>query len=416
MVSTTLYLALMATAAVVSLIRGFVVAALLPPEDFAVYAVAVALGALLANFLSFGLIEGTVKQFPRLVMAGGAGSLLRIADGGARRLAIRALMALPVLGVVMYLVDSSRPLLFLAVAAVSFGAAWLSLLASVQRAMLNVLNVALANGARALLYLTLALVGAAFFGLAGAVAGEIVGALLGALVSREIFKATLRRNAHRQPASAANVGVSAEAGVTVFIAYSALSVPLYLDRVYVAGVFGIKDAATYAVLALFAGGATVFVNIVAQKVGPEIIARERAGMALSELLALATRWSVAVAIIWGAVICAVAWASSAGWLAFLAKYELTQPMFWAILALGCVQVASIFEFILLARDLERTFLGLALGHLALVCVVAGFAASDSLSLPNFIYLLSFAKLAYLGAMLVTLRSEPQRAVPKGTRS
>lgn len=414
MVRTTAYLALMAAGAVVSLVRGFVVATLLPTRDFAVYAMAVATGALLANFLSFGLIEGTVKQFPRLVIAGGAGNLLDIADRGARTLAIRALLGLPMLGAVMFLVDSSRPLLFLAVAGVSFGAAWLNLLASVQRATLNVLNVALANGVRAILYLALASLGAVLFGLAGAVAGEITGALLGALVSREIFKATLRRLAY--PQSASGTGVPAEAGVAVFLAYSALAVPLYLDRVYVASVFGIQDAATYAVLALFASGATVFVNIVAQKVGPQIIASERAGISLSGLLALATRWSVVVAVIWAAAIAAVQWASSAGWLAFLAKYQLAPQMFWAVLALGCVQVASIFEFILLARDLEGDFLRLATGYILMVCVVSGIVAWKSLPLLSFIYLLAFTKLAYLLAMLVILRSMPQSTVVKRARS
>lgn len=416
MVGTTAYLALMAAGAVVSLVRGFVIAALLPPKEFAVYAMAVSAGALLANFLSFGLIEGTVKQFPRLVMAGGAGSLLSIADRGARTLAIRALLGLPVLAAIMFLVDSSRPLLFLAVAGVSFGAAWLNLLASVQRSTLNVLNVALANDARAFLYLALASLGAVFFGLTGALSGEIIGALLGALVSREIFKATLRRDSHLRPTSPAVVGVPAEAGIAVFLAYSALAVPLYLDRSYVASVFGIRDAATYAVLALFASGASVFVNIVAQKVGPQIIASERAGVSLSGLLALATRWSLVVAVIWAAAISAVRWASSAGWLAFLAKYELTPQLFWAVLALGCVQVASIFEFILLARDREWDFLRLASVYLLMVCVLAGFVAWKGLPLLSFIYLLSFTKLAYLAAMLVTFRLMPQRPAAKETHS
>lgn len=408
MVRTTLYLALMAAAALVSLVRGFTVAAVLPPEEFAVYAVAVATGTLFAGILSFGLIEGTIKHFPRLVLAGGAAKLLGMADSGTRQLANRTIVGLPFLGVVLYLLDSSQPFLFFAIAAIAFGTAWLSLLASAQRAMLNAINVALANGVRAFLYLGLALLGAFYLGLNGALIGEIVAALLSALASRMIFKSTLGRQKHQPVRSSASPEppprpFALEAGRNVFLANSALTIPVYLDRAFVASVFGIQEAATYAVLALFASGATVLVSIVVQKVAPEIIVRAQSGTPISGLLSLAARWSAAVATAWICALVVAGWLSTTDRLAFLSEYNLTTELLIAILVLGCVQVASIFEFILLAYDRERAFLGLAIGYLALVVMISIHTALNKVSLEAFIYFLASAKVIYLLALLLTLR-------------
>jgi O-antigen/teichoic acid export membrane protein len=396
---------LMLAAAGMSLVRGFVVAGLLDPEDFTRYAVAVATGTFLSNFLSFGLIEGTIKQFPRMTVSGSAGALLSLSDGAIRRLAFRAALCAPLFAVVMWVIDRDRPMVFLAVTTIAFCVAVLGLLASVQRALLNVLNIAVANGLRASLYLALAATGAFAFGLRGAIVGEIVAALLGAIVSREIFKATLRSRALQTadaPLLAENV--KAEHGVTLFIAYSAIAAPIYMDRAYVAAVFSPADGAAYAVLALFVTGATVFVNIVGQKVGPEIIAREKSGATAAELVFGAARWSAAVVAIWLLVIAALHWAMAMGLLPFLDKYGITPVMLLAIAFTGCMQVASLFEFILIARDMERKMLVLSLIYLGAVCLTGALAHIAGLSLAALVALLGAVKLLYLILIVLTLHS------------
>ncbi len=403
---TSIYLLLMSTAAGMSLVRGFVVAGLLPAASFTTYAVVVAVGTFLSNLLSFGLIEGTVKQFPRIAVSGGAAELLSLSDGAIGRLAVRTLYWLPLFAIITYLADRAHPFAFVAVALIAYGVAVLGVLASVQRALLNVLNVALANGLRATLYLVLASLGVWVLGLFGAVAGEILAAALGALGSRGIFKRTLRSlspTAGRIAVQDVASRIKAERGVTLFVAYSATAVPIYLDRPYVAAVFSRADSAAYAVMILFATGATVFVNIVGQKVGPELIQRERMGASLRALMAHALKWSVAVIGVWIAIIAAAGALFSSGAFAFvLAKYALTVPMFVAVGLLGCAQITSLFEFILIARDMERQMLVLSLVYLGTACSVALAVALSGASVIAFIELLALARAAYLVLIVIVL--------------
>jgi hypothetical protein len=92
-----------------------------------------------------------------------------------------------------------------------------------------------------------------------------------------------------------------------------------------------------------------------------------------------------------------------------AKYEVSSSLLIAIAGLGCVQVSALFEFILVANDMERTFLALASGYLCLVGVIAAAVPVAGVSLVGFIVLLAIAKLIYLAALLLLLCRTPPRA-------
>jgi hypothetical protein len=92
-VETIVYLGLMATGAVVSLTRGFVIAGYLVKADFGLYALCVSVGVFLSSMVSFGLIEATWKTYPRLWSDGFANSVLSDARNRSRQLVVRALAA-----------------------------------------------------------------------------------------------------------------------------------------------------------------------------------------------------------------------------------------------------------------------------------------------------------------------------------
>jgi hypothetical protein len=403
---TPIYFVLMAFSAALSLARGFIIAGILSPEKFTRYAVVVTLGTFLSSLLSFGLVEGTVKQFPRIAVAGGAGNLLSLSNVAVKRLIIRALACLPLFVLAGYLFDPQHWQESIAVLLIACGVAVLGLLASVQRALLDLLSVALSNGVRAAFYLGLASLGALTFGLYGALAGEIVGGFFGAVASRELFKRTLRaiRSSARDLPTGDVASIKAEGGVTLFIAYTAVAAPGYLDRAYVVRFFPAADSASYALLMLFTTGAVVLSNIVGQKVGPEIISMEKAGASVGELVGHVLRWSGIVTAFWCAGMTVVGLIVSSGFLASLfAKYALTGPMFVAIILLGCVQTSALFEFILIARDMERRLLVLALIYLGTTFFAAIFVAAAGWSLLSLVCLLALSRLLYLALMLGALK-------------
>lgn len=408
---TSSYLIVMAIAAGISLVRGFAVASVLLPEEFASYAIAVALGTFLSNFLSFGLIESTIKQFPRLTAAGAAESLLPLAHSVVVRLTKRAALTLPVFLIAGLCIGGQYAEAAVAVLFVGYGVAVTSVAASLQRALLDTKYVALGTSVRALTALLLAVLGAVAFGFEGAIAGEVCGALLGAAASRSIASRTVAESAGRfAVANFKPKEVRAERGITLFAAYSAVAAPAYFDRAYVAAVFTQAETSSYALMGLLLTGASVLVNIVGQKVGPQLIRDQSAGISASQLAKLAMRWSIAVIGLWVMAVGCVALGIFFGPVADLfAKYEVSSSLLIAIAGLGCVQVSALFEFILVANDMERTFLALASGYLCLVGVIAAAVPVAGVSLVGFIVLLAIAKLIYLAALLLLLCRTPPRA-------
>ena len=90
-VRSGIFFATMALASAMSLLRGFVVAGLLDPAAFGTYVVIVAAGTFGSNLLSFGRVEATWKEYPRLWIAGERQQVRERADAVMRILAARAL-------------------------------------------------------------------------------------------------------------------------------------------------------------------------------------------------------------------------------------------------------------------------------------------------------------------------------------
>ncbi|XIA64101.1 hypothetical protein ACFIOY_35070 [Bradyrhizobium sp. TZ2] len=61
------FFSLMAIASAIGVAKSAVLAAVLPPLDFSYYAAVFALTGILSSFVSFGLTEGMVKKFVRLI-------------------------------------------------------------------------------------------------------------------------------------------------------------------------------------------------------------------------------------------------------------------------------------------------------------------------------------------------------------
>lgn len=403
----------MAASAGASLLRGFVVAMVVSPPAFTTYVSTVALGAFFAAFLSFGSIESTTKQFPRISVSGNPAALLGLSNRVVATLSARAAICLLLLVLVVGITDRSQLAWFASALLIAYAASVTSVIASLQRALFNSLHLALSAVSRALVSLALVVGGAFYFGLAGALGAEIVAALLGGFLSRVIAKKTLGANASTalgRAADAGPTGIRAERGLTLFAAYAALSVPFYLDRVYVSSVFSAPESAAYALTTLFLTAASVLVNIVCQKVGPELIGQEKLGVPLPSLIRTAAKWSGFTIIAWILLIGSAAALTAQGWIPqALTKYAVTDDLFFVVGLLGCVQISSLFEFILLAHDKERRLLTAAIGYLLLVAMIAAGAALVKLALVNFVALLALAKLLYLVSLLLSLyRPNPVR--------
>jgi len=401
------FVGVMLGSAALSMVRVLLVAAALPKLDFGTYAAVTATGAFLGSVVSFGSVEGTVKTFPRLVARGQLAEMQRRAHGLFGKLAVRSLgIGLPVF--VLGLLLSSQ-ILMIAGASTLFAlsTAYTGLVASMQRAVGDSRRLAQGTVFRAVLTLVAVVTTAHFAGMVWTLVAEAVSAIVGGYLSERIF---LRRTPVETPAEGAPAGEAIAAavgwdGIRVFLAYTATSVPFYLDRLYVTATLGPARAAEYALLALFVMAASLLVNAIAQRVGPDAIKKALAPDGARAATRYILVWSAITIAIWSLVLAVATICITRGWLpASLKKYDLDPALLLPIAALGALQVSALLEFLMLAFDQERRMLAASLCYLAAVLAVAAGAFLAGVGLFGLIWLLALARLLYWGVLALFLRS------------
>lgn len=349
-----------------------------------------------------------MKLFPRLAACGQLAEMRAQARGLFSRLAMRSLgLGVPVFALGLVLSDD---VLMIAGAAALFAlsASYTSLVASMQRAVGSSARLAAGTVFRAVLTLAAVVTAAHLTNLFGTLAAEAVSAIIACYLSERFF---LRDAAIVPPVddevSQAETSISTSNwdGVRVFLTYTATSVPFYLDRIYVTATLGAEQAAEYALLALFVTAASLLVNAIAQRVGPDAIKKalkpDGAGAASRYIVG----WCAISTVIWVVLLAFAPVILGQGWLpANLAKYDLDPTFLVPIGLLGSLHASVLLEFLLLALDEERRMLKAALCYLAAVVAVAGGAAIAGLDLYGLIWMLVGARMLYCGALVLALRA------------
>lgn len=399
----------MGMAAGLSLARGFVLAAILSPPMYAVYSSIMGLGGFIANGLSFGLIENTVKKFPRLVMEGNHREMIGEAKFAAKHLCIRAVVV-AILALALHFIFGGAIWKSLGVAALlALGASLASLLASIQRALFNTSALAKGTLYRAAVSVLIVSLGGWLWGLRGALFGEWLAALVGTALTLGIVWATMAK--HRTHHRSADDGQTDKpefaphknTGLYVFFSYTLLSVPIYLDKMLVNHVYGEALGANYAFMTLLLTVSMVVINIIAQKVGPNLIAMQKVGCSAGELLQYGMKWATAGVMVWMVFILVYITGLKLDLLpARIAKYQLEPEMIVGLFFLGVLQFSSILEYILLAFDMERKFLAWVMVFFGTTLVSGLFVTLYQPALILLPMLLIASKLVYIGGLLLEI--------------
>jgi hypothetical protein len=260
--NTGAFFAVMMVSAALSMLRGVLVAAGSVEAEFARYAMTLSTGYFLGYLLSFGSVEESYKRFPRLFEAGGLPSIAGPAADVFSRLSARGL-ALAVPAFLAGTALGSEWLVGVGLA-VLFGliASYTSVVASVQRAAGNHGGLAAGNLIRSAVAFLL-VVPAAYLGdIRWVLAAELVAGATGFLASCRLAGFTWRDLRGWRPSLGAVAdgvlrGFTSNRGLLVSVSAVFVSIPFYLDRMFVVAVFPSGEAATYALLALFLGAAAL---------------------------------------------------------------------------------------------------------------------------------------------------------------
>lgn len=395
-----IFFALMALSAGLALVRGFALAAVLPVAEFGRYATVFAIGTFSASLFSFGLIERSLKRFPRLVADGHGLWALDEADRMVKKLAVRAAMAaLPAIGI-MSLLWADWVIAIVLWAAVAFATAAQSAYISLQRANGDLTGIGIASLSRALLSLSLAVAAAFLFGWQAALIGEVAGGLLGAVICRQFTVTGLSTFGEERPDNAKLAVDPEERELWTFLGFLGASIPLYLDRSAVALLLGADAAGTYAVLAILIMGSYTFTSIASQKLGPELVRMERTGAERGQKLRLLFVWSGAIALTGAFGLLVAGWAIIQGPLSFFGD---RYPIGWEIILpaaiLASFQITHLSEWYLLAHNRESSVFICTIILLCALATAFMLAGRWNAQLDGIFWLMAAAKFAQLAAIV-----------------
>lgn len=400
--ATFSYFSIMAIAALIALIRGFLVAGMLDVPSFGSYATIVAAGMFTSAIISFGEIEQTLKTYPRLWLTeSDRRYVIKHSDKSSKRI-IRRVGIVLILMLPCLFVDAISLFVQMGifVVLVALSAAMASLYTSAIRATGEVELLARNTLLRAVIVIILGLLGAFFFNWQGAIFGEVSGALLGALITRHsIIQQINRCNKDKKFLDQNdNTKIYTSGGLWLFFASLLTLAPVYLDRAYVASVFGATTVGTFGFLMLFVTGANTFTGIIAQKVGPQIVKMEHVGESITAQIKYAFSW---LKLIW--LVCITGMVCVALLLVlgpaqyFFEKFHLDLNLIAATSALCILQIGVIADFILISRNQERAIFFAACCYLTITVFVVIIVLWLKLSLADFIWLLVLSKFLHIAA-------------------
>ena len=390
----------MGVASAITLLRGFVVAALLPIEDFGIYAVLVAIGAFSSSLLGLGQIEGTMKAFPRAWDDGASIGVCNKADSLVKSIFGRAaFVAILCMMVCFYISKPTWIVMAFLAAGVAVATATIGIYVSILRASGDLKALGKITFFRSLIAIFLCTIGAHLAGWQGAIGGEVTAALLGGLFSRYTGLKLAQPRAISQPDSAAQSIGHLTGGAWLLFATLAATAPFYLDRLLVATFLGNEAAGQYGFLMLFVTSASTLAGIVCQKVGPQLVKARTENIAEDESLILVAKWIFGQA---GVVIVCILLAyllMTFGPLAFyIRSYQLSGEFFITVAALAAAQGAVLLDWLLISNDRERMVFIASCAYLCIVAsiCIALFYGSTNPTLSKFLLAMVLAKFAYVG--------------------
>lgn len=373
------YMAMMGIGAVLGILRGFVLAGILPASEFGFYAAVVAVGLFVAPLIGLGQIEGMRKRFPRLWVEGRVSEIGPISDRLLSIMAARAGTIILTVGV--GLLVAGLPVWTVAVFAgglIAFSMGGAMIMASALRAGPDLTPMAAAALVRGMASFVLATAGALAFGLNGAMAGEALGGLIGLFAARGMFARTVKR----QPSAAGSgheegtsepalveaepkaVQRASRQGLQLMFGTVAILVPIHLSRPLVGVNFGLKDLGTFAFLMLFVQSVLTVIGITDQMIGPALIRMQHSGAALTRQIRTLSLYVAGMAALIAIGIVAIFVLLTQSFLiAYAEKYAITAHLLFPISAFAILQISTPLDWMLTAHDRERHVLSASLIYL-----------------------------------------------------
>jgi len=395
------YILIMLIASTISLLRGFVVAGILNLSSFGSYATIIGIGIFSSLLLSSGKTERTYKMFPRYWSENNHSKIIGQADKTAKLIVIRASIIFMLL-LVSFFVQEFRffSISGLFVLFISLGTTLASLYVSAIRSTSRVTILARNTLIRALLVAVLSIFGSYAYQWQGAIIGEIFGTLLGIILTRfSVIKLIRAEN----PPTETKIKTSQtlkelNGGQWIFLTLLIISAFAYLDRFFVASVFGSEFVGTFGFLMLFVLASNTFTGIIIQKSGPHLIKMAHLGKSKKAQIKYFLFWLsfILITILVFLIVSIIALSIGPAQNYYL-KFNLNIHLLIATSLLALLQFSAFIDYLLMSKDKERLMFYAASIYAAITLIIATLALTFfSFTLSSLIFSLTLSKLFHIG--------------------
>ncbi|MDQ8030990.1 MAG: hypothetical protein REJ50_03165 [Bordetella sp.] len=399
------FFALMLAASALGFVKFLTLAKIMPGAAFGDYVSIVGVAMLSASVLSFGAIEGTVKRYPRLWVAGQRAAIGSDARSILVRVTLRFLAVAVLLAAINDVFGWSYSRLDVVIGTLfGLGTALQALMASLLRAVDRASALASFSLARSSFAFVAAITGGALAGWEGALTGEVLACVVSLAQGRWIALRAYRDLPAGSGEMAEQVPENRHDGLRLYLANTLSSVTGLGDRAFVNAALGAAAAGSYGVLAMVFQVGQLLVGILAQRIGTTFIKASYAGNTGYD--AVRRIWLVfaGLLLVSGGMVGTLLLLERLNWPAsFFDKYTLSPLSIILAGGVAAMQIYTVIEFYLLSRDQENGVLAASIiGAILLVgCFIIG--SHNAWPLEWFIGSVFLAKAAQLLALVVAGR-------------
>lgn len=397
------FFAWMIFASALGFLKLLLAAHVLSTADFGHYTSVLGGGLLASSLLSVGLVEGTIKLYPRLWQAGRPDDIRTDSAVIGRRLAARFAVAATLLCGSASLMDLGYgPLPFLLGAGVGLGTAFLALQASMIRAVDSASLLQTFSVRRAVVTLLAVCAGGWLFGWTGALAGEAVAAILTVAVTWGLVRSHFVRAS--RPCEHDKGAEEASGGGTLYVSMFVTSATTQLDRGLVNATSGPVMAGTYSFVSLLTQAGLLLMNILTQRVGPAVIRTHHETGRAAPLGILFKPVGLLVAVTAAFVIAALVLKRTSIYAFGFSRFEISDSAIMLAGALGMLSTTGLLEFWLIAENRERQIMRCSLVYAIIFFGTFAMIGKVWPCLEYFLLAACVAKAVHVAMLLVSIQN------------
>lgn len=375
----------MLLASALGFIKLLAMAYTMPAHEYGQYVAYFGIATFSSMLMSFGLIEKTIKDYPRRWVTGQRRGILADALRVGRILALRFLAA-GAAGMALSFLDliPITPIVVMGVTGLGLCTVSLALVGSLYRAIGS--QKALQNFTwwRSAVVLGVTLPAGWLLGWQGAIGGDIVGNLMGIGFAiwqlPRMYKNEARDELSDQASSPADNG-----HYQIYLANLAVAPQSMLDRGWVSGAIGPALAGSYGVAMLIPQAAQLLGNVVVQHIGPVVIKLVHLKLRGTNRQSTVAFNTALLAIFSIALTLSALLAKRIPYLDHIfSKYEISDISLIVVGVIAFGQIYGLIEFHLIAHNRERDVLAASLASCFIFLVSFSAAAAANASIEWFL--------------------------------